>query len=423
MRTRILRGGVSLLLVTASLGATAASSLAQRPATSTAAAPAQAAPSNVTPPTVIGKATEGRRLRGTAGSWSGTAPITFAYTWLRCASSGERCKAIAGAGKLSYKPTGADAKRTLELQVTAHNAAGASSASSKPTAVVAHSASKISEEIELRLAIALAIFILIAIAAFKVLIGVDGRASTSKTVAMGWTYLLASMLLGFVLAKFGGYPQGLDNLMHAGLEGQYGLLIGGPLGAAIAAKGIVGAQLNKDPTAKPAASEGASANPAQLVQNDAGETELGDFQYVLFNLVAMVFFVGTVFGSPADGLPHIPDVLLALTSVGAVGYVAKKTLPNATPNAKLDVDTAVAGTNVTISGPRLLTGTPPDKSPLLVLFGSHEGVVVTRAPGPAGGEDSLKVTVPLGLTKGEAVDVVVVTPAPSRISAGKFTLA
>jgi hypothetical protein len=416
MRRTTLLGNVvlSLLVLSTCLWATAPSASAQ---TLLAAAPKM-----LTPPSISGKAIEGIELKGSTGSWQATAPITYGYTWLRCNASGEACVVVAGANGASLKLTGKDSGHTVELEVTAHGSGGAASARSKPTATIAHSAARIAEEIELRIYISLGLFLIIGVIAFKLLIGVDGRVSTSKTVAIAWTYLLASAILAFVLSKFGGYPQGLDNLMHAGLEGQYGLLIGGPLGAAIAAKGIVGAQLGKDPTAKTSAGEGESANPLQLVQNDAGETDLGDFQYVLFNLVAMVFFVGTIFGSPAAGLPHIPDVLLALTSVGAVGYVAKKTLPNATPKAKLKPATAKAKDPVKVTGSRLLTGSPPGKSAVMVLFGASQATILKKDPVP-GGEDTIEVEVPEeGLTVGKEVDVAVITSAPSRISAGKFKL-
>ena len=81
--------------------------------------------------------------------------------------------------------------------------------------------------------------------------------------------------------------------------------IGGPIGAAILAKQLVLSQVKKDPTSKAPMANGASA--ADLVTNDAGDGDIGDLQYVLFNLVAMVFVVGTVIKSPTLGLPHIPD--------------------------------------------------------------------------------------------------------------------
>jgi hypothetical protein len=62
------------------------------------------------------------------------------------------------------------------------------------------------------------------------------------------------------------------------------------------------------------------------VQNDAGQADLGDVQYLLFNVVALVFFYGEMLRVPQLGMPTIPDVLSGLTSVSAVGFVGKKVL-------------------------------------------------------------------------------------------------
>jgi hypothetical protein len=158
------------------------------------------------------------------------------------------------------------------------------------------------------------------------LIGHDKRVSTSKTIAVIWTLVVAGALIALVYASLRNHPEALDATDAAGVMGQYALLFGGPLGAAILAKGIVTSQVKKDPAAKPPAT---STGPTDLILNDAGEADLGDFQYVLFNAVALLFVVGMLLHEPVKGLPHIPDVLLGLTSVSAVGYVGKKALPPA----------------------------------------------------------------------------------------------
>jgi hypothetical protein len=132
-----------------------------------------------------------------------------------------------------------------------------------------------------------------------------------------------------------------EQLKH-GLQGAYAVLIGGPIGAAIRAKGIVSTQIQNG-ASKPAAS---SAQASDLVTNDGGATDLGDLQYVIFNTVALVFFYGELIATPQFGLPTIPDVLLGLTSVSAVGYVAKKALPAGGLNVvKVDPKKAAAGYN------------------------------------------------------------------------------
>jgi len=260
-----------------------------------------------------------------------------------------------------------------------------------------------------------ALLVPVALVAWEVVVGKDKRLSTSKTIAAVWSYLIAAAFLGFVIAELVGHPQALDAMAHSGLAGQYGLLIGGPLGAAIAAKGIVGRQVDRDPAAK---STGDSLGAGQLIQNDAGETDLGDFQYVLFNFVAIVYFVATLLQHPTAGLPHIPDVLLGLTSVSAAGYVTKKALPSTTASATLEPTSGAAGSDVTITGRGLLVGDTPATAPVLVIFGTAGASVTARAT--AAGTDQITARVPAGLDS-LPVGVVVVTSAGTRVRAGAFT--
>ncbi len=94
-------------------------------------------PANTSPPTISGTAQKGQRLHAEPGSWSGTSPIRFAYRWQRCSSSGTNCSNISGATDNDYTLTSADVGRTVRVVVAASNAAGASTAASSPSAVVA----------------------------------------------------------------------------------------------------------------------------------------------------------------------------------------------------------------------------------------------------------------------------------------------
>lgn len=161
----------------------------------------------------------------------------------------------------------------------------------------------------------------------------SGALSTSKTIAAIWTYLVASILLAFVIAQFMDHPQAM-NAIASGVAGDYALLFGGPLGAAILAKQLwISSPAGRQVAAGAAPAPDTVTGLATVVKNESGDADLGNFQYVLFNLIAMVYVVGTVIQHPLKGLPNIPDVLLALTSVSAVGYVAKKAVPVVTGRA------------------------------------------------------------------------------------------
>jgi hypothetical protein len=98
---------------------------------------AGAAPANVALPVVSGTARSGQTLSVASGTWSGTAPLSFAYQWLRCDGSGASCTSISGATGLTYAVTSADVGSTIRAAVTATNSGGSTTAQSAQTAVVA----------------------------------------------------------------------------------------------------------------------------------------------------------------------------------------------------------------------------------------------------------------------------------------------
>jgi hypothetical protein len=94
-------------------------------------------PANTAEPSISGTAAVGQPLSANRGTWSGDAPITYSFQWLRCSSAGENCSEIAGATDTTYALVTNDTGRTIRVRVTARNSEGARSALSNQTAVVA----------------------------------------------------------------------------------------------------------------------------------------------------------------------------------------------------------------------------------------------------------------------------------------------
>jgi len=107
-------------------------------ATVFAASAVAAVPQNTSPPTVTGRAHQGDTLTASNGTWSNN-PTSFAYQWQRCAGDGSGCADIAGASAKAYTPVAADVDHALRVVVTASNADGQTTASSRPTQAVASS--------------------------------------------------------------------------------------------------------------------------------------------------------------------------------------------------------------------------------------------------------------------------------------------
>ena len=78
----------------------------------------------------------GATLNATSGAWNGATPISYAYQWQRCNSSGSSCGTISGATNQNYVVSNSDSGRTIRAQVTATNADGSNQALSGATGTV-----------------------------------------------------------------------------------------------------------------------------------------------------------------------------------------------------------------------------------------------------------------------------------------------
>ena len=94
-------------------------------------------PLDTVAPAITGTVQEGVAVTAEAGTWSGHAPITFRYQWLRCNGAGNGCKDVgAQTGEDIYTPVREDVAHTLRVIVTATNSAGTATATSAKSATV-----------------------------------------------------------------------------------------------------------------------------------------------------------------------------------------------------------------------------------------------------------------------------------------------
>ena len=93
-------------------------------------------PTSTAAPSIKGTLARGKTLTAVNGTWTGTAPMTFSYQWLRCPLTGTSCTPIALATRATYVLTAADVNKRIRLQVAAANAAGSTQAFSAITGKV-----------------------------------------------------------------------------------------------------------------------------------------------------------------------------------------------------------------------------------------------------------------------------------------------
>lgn len=217
------------------------------------------------------------------------------------------------------------------------------------------------------LVVVLAVLALAVAAAFfarqggGLLMGADGRLSTSKAVAVLWTAIVGYCVL--TLAFIATKPNfGVTFLEHnlGELKGIYLALLGGPYASYLFAQIAVPAKMARGTLQK---GYGTGFNPADIINNDMGNTDVIDLQYVSFNLIAAIMVLVLFIPHPAlQGLPRIPYAVAILTGGAAATYVLNKGLTtNQAKITSLSPQSQRVGDVVTIAGVNLWgpTAAPP----------------------------------------------------------------
>jgi hypothetical protein len=170
-------------------------------------------------------------------------------------------------------------------------------------------------------------------------LGADNRASTSKFQATAWTYAilfaLVALLVGHLL--YADFDPGWDKFLEDGLNSDYLWLLAIPSAGLVGAKAITQTKVQANPDAKPRKTDPDNsllARTRELASNDNDDKPqpaLGDLQYLVFNGVAVAYFLSAFLGHVERGLPSLPDTLIALTGVSAASYLSAKAVKSAAP--------------------------------------------------------------------------------------------
>jgi hypothetical protein len=224
----------------------------------------------------------------------------------------------------------------------------------------------------------------------SVFVGQDNRISTSKTVALAWTIVELFMLLTIAYVALGQSSPGeyFSTTLKA-TDLIYLIFLGGPYAAAVIAKVAVTNQVNNRTLQKTEGTPG----PLDIISDDSGATDLYDFQYVVFNLIAMIIVLIFFVPAPAAGFPSVPDFLAALTGGAALTYTFNKAAGGGNPATLTTVAPKVAriSDRVTIYGQNLAVPAIDQNSVdanTIVMVGGVAATVITAQ------SDQVAFTVP-----------------------------
>ncbi len=119
-------GHALLVLVQATFGATTQNTLST--ATPAAVDSSVVGPTPTAAPGITGTATQNQQLIAVPGSWKGVGPVSYAFQWYRCDTTGSRCGSIHGATGATYRLVAKDVGQTIGLTVNALDSTGATAA-------------------------------------------------------------------------------------------------------------------------------------------------------------------------------------------------------------------------------------------------------------------------------------------------------
>ena len=172
-------------------------------------------------------------------------------------------------------------------------------------------------------------------------IGQDGRWSNSQTQMSLWFTLWVSVYVGTFILRWASTQHILGSITTPTalltLSGLSGLTFAG-------AKGITATKAAKevaDPTPAPAGAVSpngkrnntreATTSPADLLKDDNGNFDFGDFQMLVVTLIAVIsyaiiayHFLGVLEARASISLPDVDGTVLAMFGVGQGAYLAKK---------------------------------------------------------------------------------------------------
>lgn len=251
----------------------------------------------------------------------------------------------------------------------------------------------------------------------SLLIGEDGRFSTSHTQVAIWTLAIVFSTIFLILQAPASNSVGSGDRPPDPfeLDVTYLLLLGGPFAAAGLARAAVQRKTDDQTLQRTEADE---TTPTDVLKNDDGKGDLIDVQFLAFNLVALIYFMVAMAREPT-GLPTMPWGLVGLTSLGAIAYTGAKfaaaNAPTITSVTKREGEGRLRpGDEVIIRGANLVPAGAAKEEMVALLrvkFGSSEvAAIPVGLPDGNFARDRLRARIPIDAAP-PTVDVVAVTAA------------
>jgi hypothetical protein len=162
------------------------------------------------------------------------------------------------------------------------------------------------------------------------LVGSDGRASTSKFQLTIWVYAATFVLLALMLIRLFDQVAQDQKVANQQLLGttkaqmSYLVLLTVPLVVVLLAKAIVTVKISSGTLQK--IKPAGDPRWSELVLTDENEADLLSLQYLIFGALALAYPGTRFLLSPREGLPEMPDGLVLIVLLSGAFYLLGKAL-------------------------------------------------------------------------------------------------
>jgi hypothetical protein len=212
-----------------------------------------------------------------------------------------------------------------------------------------------------------------------VVMGADGRLSTSKFQFFVWTGVIVFAYV--LLFSYRGRPEIISSIPQNVL-----LALGFSVATAVGAKGITVSYLSSSQISKPASSQpGGNTDLSALVtHDDSGTPDLTKIQMLIWTIIAAAIYLHNVYYSLSQykacagaqcAFPDIDTSLMVLMGLSQGAYLGNKLVAAGSPQiSSISPSVGVPGIDVTISGQSLGTA---QNGNLILINGQNVGVTAT----------------------------------------------
>lgn len=185
---------------------------------------------------------------------------------------------------------------------------------------------------------------------WKLVIGADGKPSTSKLQWFLWTIVI---IFAYTVIFAARVEKGIYESVSE-IPANLLIAMGFSIATMAVSKGVTVAYLASGRITKSKAVKGAAAGPGSIIQDDDGFPDLSKIQMLAWTVIAIGTFMVHVAYQVNSAFPQLPDIdasIMVLMGLGQGAYLGKRLTTTSVPRlAGLSPGSGKPGSHITLTG-------------------------------------------------------------------------